>query len=408
MPLREKWFFVEKTSLTYQSSRISNGIGYTFQITSIFVNLTVYENVALAIRKDNSNGEENSVSEVLSKVGLLDRIEQRSGDLSYGHQRLLELAMGMAQKPKLLILDEPTQGLSDSEIENFKKLIKDISSSTTILLIEHNMDVVMSIADNISVLHFGEIIADGDKETIQNDPIVQKLIWGLMLKVENLTSYYSNIKILKNLSFNLEKGKVLCLLGRNGAGKTTTLKSLMGLVDKTEGKIIFNGEKISGISAHLIPQKGIGYVPQGRRLFSELTVEENLEIGLLTRKKGENTKNNVLTMFPRLRERLDQISGTLSGGEQQMLALARALCIEPSLLLLDEPTEGLQPSMISLIRKSILELKKQGVAILLVEQRVEAILSIADEILVIENGSIVYSAKANEVVKDHKKLYIVF
>jgi len=158
--------------------RISNGIGYTFQITSIFINLTVYENVALAIRKDSSNGEENLVSEVLSKVGLLDRIDQRSGDLSYGHQRLLELAMGMAQKPKLLILDEPTQGLSDSEIENFKKLIKDISSSTTILLIEHNMDVVMSIADNISVLHFGEIIADGDKETIKNDPIVQKAYLG--------------------------------------------------------------------------------------------------------------------------------------------------------------------------------------------------------------------------------------
>ena len=158
--------------------RIASGIGYTFQITSIFINLTVYENVALAIRKDSSNGEENLVSEVLSKVGLLDRIDQRSGDLSYGHQRLLELAMGMAQKPKLLILDEPTQGLSDSEIENFKKLIKDISSSTTILLIEHNMDVVMSIADNISVLHFGEIIADGDKETIKNDPIVQKAYLG--------------------------------------------------------------------------------------------------------------------------------------------------------------------------------------------------------------------------------------
>ncbi|MAC60362.1 MAG: ABC transporter ATP-binding protein [SAR116 cluster bacterium] len=226
-----------------------------------------------------------------------------------------------------------------------------------------------------------------------------------MLAVKNLTSYYSNIKILKDISFSLEKGKVLCLLGRNGAGKTTTLKSLMGLVDKTEGLISFNDEKISGISAHYIPKKGIGYVPQGRRLFSELTVEENLEIGLLTRGKGEITKNNVLTMFPRLKERLDQISGTLSGGEQQMLALARALCIEPSLLLLDEPTEGLQPSMISLIRKSILELKKQGVAILLVEQRVEAILSIADEILVIENGSIVFSANANEVQKDHKKLY---
>ena len=226
-----------------------------------------------------------------------------------------------------------------------------------------------------------------------------------MLTVKNLTSYYSNIKILKDLTFSLRKGKVTCLLGRNGAGKTTTLKSIMGLVDKTEGLISFNGETISGISPHHIPKKGIGYVPQGRRLFSELTVEENLEIGLLTRRKSEVTKNNVLTMFPKLKERLDQISGTLSGGEQQMLALARALCIEPTLLLLDEPTEGLQPSMISLIRNSILELKKQGVSILLVEQRVDAILSIADEILVIENGSLIFSADAKEVQNDNKKLY---
>ena len=226
-----------------------------------------------------------------------------------------------------------------------------------------------------------------------------------MLTVKNLTSYYSNIKILKDLTFSLRKGKVTCLLGRNGAGKTTTLKSIMGLVDKTEGLISFNDEIISGISPHHIPRKGIGYVPQGRRLFSELTVEENLEIGLLTRRKGEVTKKNVLTMFPKLKERLDQISGTLSGGEQQMLALARALCIEPTILLLDEPTEGLQPSMISLIRNSILELKKQGVSILLVEQRVDAILSIADEILVIENGSIIFSADAKEVQNDNKKLY---
>ena len=226
-----------------------------------------------------------------------------------------------------------------------------------------------------------------------------------MLTVQNLTSYYSNIKILKDLTFSLLKGKVTCLLGRNGAGKTTTLKSIMGLVDKTEGLISFNDETISEISPHHIPKKGIGYVPQGRRLFSELTVEENLEIGLLTRRKSEVTKNNVLTMFPKLKERLDQISGTLSGGEQQMLALARALCIEPTLLLLDEPTEGLQPSMITLIRNSILELKKQGVSILLVEQRVDAILSIADEILVIENGSIIFSSDAKEVQNDNKKLY---
>ena len=217
-----------------------------------------------------------------------------------------------------------------------------------------------------------------------------------MLIVNNLTSYYSNIKILKELSFNLNQGQVLCLLGRNGAGKTTTLKSIMGLVDKTRGSILFNNEKLSGIPAHYIPKKGIGYVPQGRRLFSELTVEENLEIGLLARKKGKDTKDKVLSMFPRLKERINQISGTLSGGEQQMLALARALCIEPSLLLLDEPTEGLQPSMISLIRNSILELKKQGVSILLVEQRIEAILPVADEVIIIENGSKTFSAYSKE------------
>ena len=159
-------------------TRISMGIGYTFQITSIFFNLTVFENVALALKNKRQEEKKSIVSEVLNKVGLIDRINQRSGDLSYGHQRLLELAMGIAQRPKLLILDEPTQGLSDLEIENFKKLIKKISATVTVLLIEHNMDVVMSIADKITVLHFGEIIAEGDKKSIQRNPVVQKAYLG--------------------------------------------------------------------------------------------------------------------------------------------------------------------------------------------------------------------------------------
>ena len=159
-------------------TRISMGIGYTFQITSIFFNLTVSENVALALKNKRQEEKKSIVSEVLNKVGLIDRINQRSGDLSYGHQRLLELAMGIAQRPKLLILDEPTQGLSDLEIENFKKLIKKISATVTVLMIEHNMDVVMSIADKITVLHFGEIIAEGDKKSIQRNPVVQKAYLG--------------------------------------------------------------------------------------------------------------------------------------------------------------------------------------------------------------------------------------
>ena len=159
-------------------TRISMGIGYTFHITSIFFNLTVSENVALALKNKRQEEKKSIVSEVFNKVGLIYRINQRSGDLSYGHQRLLELAMGIAQRPKLLILDEPTQGLSDLEIENFKKLIKKISATVTVLLIEHNMDVVMSIADKITVLHFGEIIAEGDKKSIQRNPVVQKAYLG--------------------------------------------------------------------------------------------------------------------------------------------------------------------------------------------------------------------------------------
>ncbi len=159
-------------------TRITMGIGYTFQITSIFFNLTVSENLELALKNKRNDEKKSIVSEVLNKVGLIDRIDQRSGDLSYGHQRLLELAMGIAQRPKLLILDEPTQGLSDLEIEDFKRLIKNISTTVTILLIEHNMDVVMSIADKITVMHFGEIIAEGDKDSIQHNPLVQKAYLG--------------------------------------------------------------------------------------------------------------------------------------------------------------------------------------------------------------------------------------
>ena len=220
-----------------------------------------------------------------------------------------------------------------------------------------------------------------------------------MLTVQNLTSYYSNIKILKDLTFSLRKGKVTCLLGRNGAGKTTTLKSIMGLVDKTEGLISFNDETISEISPHHIPKKGIGYVPQGRRLFSELTVEENLEIGLLTRRKSKVTKNNVLTMFPKLKERLDQISGTLSGGEQQMLALARALCIEPTLLLLDEPTEGLSPQMTKRVADLLNEISSRGVSILLVEQKLSIAMKISHRVYVMGHGQIVFEGTPAELEK---------
>jgi branched-chain amino acid transport system ATP-binding protein len=206
------------------------------------------------------------------------------------------------------------------------------------------------------------------------------------LTINKLDCFYGEVQILHSLDLDLKKGEVLCLLGRNGAGKTTLLKAIMGLVPAQSGSILLGERELTVLAAHEVPKAGVAYVPQGRRLFAELTVAENIEIGLLARNKGKATRDSVLDLFPILRERLKQRSGTLSGGEQQMLAMARALCLEPDVLLLDEPTEGLMPSMIARIRETVTELRKRGVSTILVEQRVDAVLPVADRIAFIENG----------------------
>lgn len=209
-----------------------------------------------------------------------------------------------------------------------------------------------------------------------------------MLELSRIDAGYGNVQVLRGLSLTAAPGQVTCVMGRNGAGKTTMLRAIMGQVSSTAGSISLNGTALHTLPAHEVPRHGIGYVPQGRRLFGELTVAQNIEIGLMTRGKGRSTRDYVLSLFPRLRERLTQRSSTLSGGEQQMLAIARALCLEPSVLLLDEPTEGLQPSMITLIRDTLLTLKSTGVAIVLVEQRVDAVLAMADQISFVTAGSV--------------------
>lgn len=207
-----------------------------------------------------------------------------------------------------------------------------------------------------------------------------------MLEVRAIDVAYGEARILHGVSLSVAAGEILCLLGRNGAGKTTTLKAIMGLLPLRAGSVTLDGERLNDLPAHAVPVRGIGYVPQGRRLFSELSVRENLDIGLRIRARGHATLDAVLELFPRLRERMDQRADTLSGGEQQMLATARALCLEPKILLLDEPTEGLQPSMIELIRDVIARLKARGSAIILVEQRIEAVISLADRVAFLENG----------------------
>lgn len=207
-----------------------------------------------------------------------------------------------------------------------------------------------------------------------------------MLELDGVNAGYGRAQVLRDLSLRVDRGEILCLLGRNGAGKTTTMLATMGLLPLMSGRVVLDGREVSRLPAHKVPKAGIGYIPQGRRLFAGLTVAQNLEIGLRVRRSGADVLEEVLDLFPRIRERMDQKAETLSGGEQQMLATARALCLRPKALLLDEPTEGLQPSMIAAIRQVIVKMRESGVAILLVEQRVDAVLSVADRVAFIENG----------------------
>ena len=207
-----------------------------------------------------------------------------------------------------------------------------------------------------------------------------------MLKIDRITSRYAQVQVLNDVSLEVREGEVLGLLGRNGAGKSTLLKSIMGLVEVSSGSISMDDVILSELQAYQIPKNGIGYVPQGRRLFSELTVEENLKMGLLVRDSTNDVLEWALSLFPVLKTRMSQKSGTLSGGEQQMVATARALCLQPKFLLMDEPSEGLMPSMIETIFDTIEKLKKEKVGVLLVEQKIEGTLRVSDRIVFMENG----------------------
>jgi branched-chain amino acid transport system ATP-binding protein len=224
-----------------------------------------------------------------------------------------------------------------------------------------------------------------------------------LLEIENMHSYYGHIHALRGISLTVEEGEVVTLIGSNGAGKTTTLRSIHGILPPREGRIVFNGEEIQGTPAHELIGKGIAQSPEGRRIFFRMTVLENLEMGAYHRNDGAEIREDmdrVFDLFPRLKERTRQEAGTMSGGEQQMLAIGRALMSSPKLLLLDEPSMGLAPVLVERIFEVIREINEQGTTILLVEQNANVALEIATRGYVLETGTIVNSASAAELRED--------
>jgi len=231
-----------------------------------------------------------------------------------------------------------------------------------------------------------------------------------MLQVDNLNVYYGNIHAIKDISFDIKQGEIVTLIGANGAGKSTILKTLSGLLRSKTGSIKFMDQDIHHMVPNAIVKNGLAHVPEGRHVFAQMTVEENLEMGAYTRKSSEIAPSleHIYDLFPRLKERRRQTAGTLSGGEQQMLAMGRAMMSKPTLLMLDEPSMGLAPILIEQIFDIIKELHKQGTTILLVEQNAQMALSIADRGYVLETGRIVLSAPAHDLLEDDavRKAYL--
>ena len=422
---KEAGKFVQMPVLDPTPDRITKlGMARTFQNIRLWKSQTVFDNVLIAKhmlrtsnvfsatfrlnRKEEAQHREE-VMELLRIVGLEDVKDELATSLPYGKQRRLEIARALATHPKLLMLDEPAAGMNPQETNELTEFIGRIRDEfhMTILLIEHHMDLVMDISDRIYVIDFGELIATGTPEEIQNNQRVidAYLGWKRMLKIQNLQVAYGGIQALRGIDMEVPDGKIVTLIGANGAGKSTTLRTISGLVKAKSGSITYNNEQLLGKPINAILAAGIAQVPEGRRVFPDMTVLENLKIGAYLRKDKEEIEKDiewVYELFPRLKERNWQLAGTLSGGEQQMLAVGRGLMSRPKVLMMDEPSLGLAPLVVQGIFDIIREINRQGVTILLIEQNANMALKIADLAYVLETGTITMSGTGAELLADEK------
>ncbi|WP_212525697.1 branched-chain amino acid ABC transporter ATP-binding protein/permease [Actibacterium sp. MT2.3-13A] len=408
------------------------GIGRSFQITNLFPSLTVQENIRLAVQagapqrmnpliRARRLEEVNArTAEIMDYAGLAGMEEAEAASLSYGGQRLLDLGLALGNHPRILLADEPLAGLSVAERERIGRLLKALSADIPVLLVEHDIDRVFELADQVTVMNEGEVLLDGAVEQARSDGRVQEVYIGsgtsvvaarprvsavqdkVLLSLDKVNVSYGKSHILNDVSFDLRQGEILALLGRNGAGKSTLLKSLIGIAPVGSGEIRLDGEIISGLPSAAMARAGISYVPQGRRLFAGMSVQENLELGRIQRQTGHGvhwTEDRIFSYFPRLKERLDTPADYLSGGEQQMAAVARALSGDTRVLLLDEPFEGLSPAVVEQLFETFDQLRKE-VSIIIVDHNLDLALTLSDRTVALERGSIIHEGASAALATD--------
>jgi len=421
----------------------SSGVARTFQHIRLFETQSVLENVlagchlqgssnvlgALARSAAHANREAQAVAQARKALALVDtslltREASLVRHLSYPDRRRVEVARAIATGARLLLLDEPAAGMTPEEIT---AMVDDIvalrNQGYTIVVIEHHMDLIAAACDRVIALDHGEVIATGAPQEVAAHPEVIRAYLGSakktskppsppkaptsrvapILELAGVRASYGPAEVLQGIDIEVRPGEVIALLGANAAGKSTAIKTIMGRLRPSSGEIRFAGRRIDGRTTNEIVRMGIGIVPEGRRVFYELTVLENLEAaGSRAESHGpaQSQMEQVLSLFPVLAERRSQLAGTLSGGEQQMLAIARALVASPQLICMDEPSMGLAPIMVDRVMDAIREINHAGTAVLLVEQNARAALSVADRAYVLRDGRIVASGTSDEILAD--------
>jgi ABC-type branched-subunit amino acid transport system ATPase component/ABC-type branched-subunit amino acid transport system permease subunit len=410
-----------------------HGLARSFQITNLFRGLSVYENLRLSLQSqhamrfniwrdiDSYPDVHAETAELIKFLGLEGIEEIEGGELSYGGQRLVDLGIALGSKPQVLLLDEPLAGLAAAERERVSNLIKNVAAAIPVLIVEHDIDRVLGLSQRVTVMNQGEVLMAGSPSEVRRDRRVQEVYTGsgippvssgasatapgaTVLRFDGVNAFYGKSHILHDATLDVREGEIVALLGRNGAGKSTLLKTLAGLVTPASGRIEYEGRDIAHMPAPDIARLGVGYVPQGRGLFAGMTVRENLALGRLARKTDGSggvvwSEEQILDYFPRLKDRMDIAADYLSGGEQQMVAVARALSGNVKLLLLDEPFEGLAPTVILELFK-VFDLLRRQTSIVIVEHNLDLVLALADRVFALERGAVFHHGPAAPLLTD--------